>query len=117
MDHTSFTDTIVQGSAWSLSFIVADDQEVPEDLSRYSAKAEMKLSAKDATNSIAIVATVSDTPGTVELALSAASTSTLVPGKRHLFDVCLYIPGDAFSVFYPLQGTLLIAYTITRGAL
>ena len=75
---------IDQGTTFSKTFVLKDDNDEPMDLSAYTATSKMKKSYSSS-NSFSFTATCNSS-GVVSLSMNANTTSSIVAG-RYVYDV------------------------------
>lgn len=107
--------TIQQGSQWSKPIVWADEDDVPVDITDWSARMHIRRRASDDT-AIAELAspdqiTVGTTDGAVTLALTTAATAAL-PAIEGVYDLEMVDPsGEATRI---LEGKMHITSEVTR---
>jgi hypothetical protein len=86
---------IDQGTTFSTTINLTDDDDAPIDLTGYTGRSKMKKHYTSS-NSHSFTVGLSGTSGVVTLSLSATQTSNIVPG-RYVYDVELINPSNIVS--------------------
>ena len=110
--------TIDQGSDFALSIVLQEEDGSFQDLTGYSARAQMRRTKSDpdiaATFSCSIPAPLE---GQITLALPNSITEGLTPsveiGSEYYYDVEIFTAGNA-SVLRVLQGRALVTEQVTK---
>jgi hypothetical protein len=101
---------IDQGSTFSTSVNLADDNDNPLDLTTFTAAAQLRKHYTSS-NSVSFVVTTSGNTGILTLALSANTTANIAAG-RYMYDVELTDSNSNISRI--VEGIVTINPNITR---
>ena len=101
---------IDQGSTFQTSINVTDDNELPIDLTGYSAAAQMRKHYTSS-NATSFTTSISAALGVVTLSMNAATTNTITAG-RYLYDCELTDPNGAVTRL--VEGIVTVTPGITR---
>lgn len=101
---------IDQGANFTVTINYSDDTGVPNNLTGYTARAQMRKSYYSA-NSISFTSTVTDAAnGEISLSMTAANTSNVKPG-RYVYDVTV---GLGTNVLRIVEGIVTVLPGVTR---
>lgn len=99
---------IDQGSTYSVSINLTDENGDPMDVVGYTSRAQMR---KHYTSSNAVTFNTSLATGTLTLSLSSNTTQTIVPG-RYVYDAELIDPNS--NVTRIVEGIVTVTPEVTR---
>lgn len=104
--------TIDQGSDFTMGLALTE-LDAPQDLTGYSARAQMRAKVSSTTAAGTFVCTVTDAlAGAISVTMSNTATTVLTPGV-YFYDLELYTAADAI-VTRILQGKAVVRAEITR---
>ena len=99
-----------QGSTYSTSINLTDDEDNPLDLTNFTGAAQIRKSFTS-TTAVSFNVTLGGANGTLTLALSANATANVTPG-RYLYDVEL--TDSSNNITRVFEGIVTITPNITR---
>ena len=99
-----------QGSTYSTSINLTDDEDNPLDLTNFTGAAQIRKSFTS-TTAVSFNVTLGGANGTLTLALSANATANVTPG-RYLYDVEL--TDSSNNITRVFEGMVTITPNITR---
>lgn len=101
---------IDQGANFSVTINYSNDSGVPNDLTGYTARAQMRKSYYSA-NSTTFSSNITDAAnGEITLSMTAANTSNVKPG-RYVYDVTVGIGVDVLRI---VEGIVTVLPGVTR---
>ena len=102
--------TIDQGTTFSTTISLTDDNGEPINLTGYSGRSQMRKHYTSS-NSQSFTVTLGEVSGTVALGLTATQTANLVPG-RYVYDV--EVVSGANVVSRIIEGIVTVTPEVTR---
>lgn len=107
--------TVEQGAYWSQELLWKDADDIPVDISGYSARMQLRTSFRSSTAVIELTdgdgITLGDDEGTILLEMTAEQTEGIRAG-RYLYDLEM-VPPDG-KVVRLMQGKIKIAAEVTK---
>lgn len=102
--------TIDQGTTFSTTISLTDDNGEPINLTGYSGRSQMRKHYTSS-NSQSFTVTLGELTGVVELGLTATQTANLVPG-RYVYDVEVISGANVVSRI--IEGIVTVTPEVTR---
>lgn len=102
--------TIDQGTTFSTTISLTDDNGEPINLTGYSGRSQMRKHYTSS-NSQSFSVSLSNTSGVVSLSLTATQTANLIPG-RYVYDVEVISGANAVSRI--IEGIVTVTPEVTR---
>ena len=102
--------TIDQGTTFSTTISLTDDNGDPIDLTGYSGRSQMRKHYTSS-NSQSFTITLGEASGTVALGLTSSQTANLVPG-RYVYDVEVVSGSNVVSRI--IEGIVTVTPEVTR---
>ena len=101
---------IDQGTTFSTSINLTDDNGDPLNLAGYTGRSQMRKHYTSS-NSHSFTVTLNEGMGTIELAMTSTQTANIVPG-RYVYDVEVVSPANVVSRV--LEGIVTVTPEVTR---
>lgn len=103
--------TIEQGASFSTTINVTDAYGAAVNLTNYTANSQLRKSYYSTTAVDFDTSITSETSGEITIAITAANTSSLTPG-RYVYDVIMESPGGVVSRIF--EGIATVMPSVTR---
>lgn len=100
---------IDQGTDYSTSITLTDDEENVIDLTGYTANAQIRKTYSSS-NSVTFTTAITPAQGVITLSLTDSQTANIVPG-RYVYDVILTASGTTSRI---VEGIVTVTPRVTR---